>query len=106
MSIVNSAYCRGEIKATNLVRDLLSCFGKGVVPASWRSQSASSQLTVGSWIADLAARIKALDRYGGLLQKTSAGSGEECVFWLGGMFAPEAFVTATRQLTAQVNRVK
>lgn len=28
----------------------------------------------------------------------------KCSFWVGGMFTPEAFVTATRQQTAQLNK--
>ena len=58
-------------------------------------------MSLGEWVADLAARSRAL------AVKYEAGlrNGAElmnCSFWVGGMFTPEAFITATRQQTAQV----
>lgn len=58
-------------------------------------------MSLGEWVADLAARSRAL------AGKYEAGlrNGAELMnssFWVGGMFTPEAFITATRQQTAQV----
>ena len=33
----------------------------------------------------------------------SSGTLKSSTFWLGGLFAPEAFITATRQCVAQAN---
>lgn len=45
-----------------------------------------------------------LSRYTTVLASSSASSRPPCNFWLGGMFIPEAFITATRQHTAQENK--
>ena len=79
----------------------------GVVPPKWRAEySTSTEITIGAWVADLAARTKALGRYKPLLcsRGQAAGEKEEQVmrYWMGGMFAPHSFITATRQHSAQV----
>lgn len=90
------------------MRDLIGCLRKGIVPGSWRSQfKASSTLALGDWISNLSARAQAQQsRYGDFLSigRTVGVSGADSsrVFWIGGMFDPEAFITATRQHTAQV----
>ena len=109
---MHSAYCKGEAKATNVLRELLGSLRKGSVPARWRAlYSSRSTLTLGEWVADLAARAKVLTtRYTAALaannssSSSTTGSSElmKCIFWVGGMFTPEAFITATRQQTAQV----
>eukprot|EP01041_Mallomonas_annulata_P000303 gene303-544_t len=98
------SYCNGEIKATNALRDLILCINKGVVPTVWKNEFVTAHATIGTWVSDLALRIKALQRYGGILGKQSSAGGDGCSFWLGGMFSPESFVTATRQYTAQMNK--
>jgi dynein heavy chain 1 len=107
-----SAYCAGEAKATNAVRELMSSLRKGTVPATWRTQyAARAGLTLGEWVSDLVNRSRALSAKYTASKGGSGGmllQGAElmrCVFWVGGMFTPEAFVTATRQQTAQVRSV-
>uniref|UniRef100_A0A7S3GTW8 Dynein heavy chain n=1 Tax=Spumella elongata TaxID=89044 RepID=A0A7S3GTW8_9STRA len=99
-----SAYCKGEIKATNNLRELLSSLRKSTVPARWRSQYAvRTTVTLGEWVADLVQRARALTtKYTAGLQNSAELM--KCSFWVGGMFTPEAFVTATRQQTAQLNK--
>jgi len=115
------AYCRGEVKATNQQRALLQRLRRGAVPEHWRAHFGSSVVTLGDWVTDLVARAGAMQtRYALLLPDSasaSAGAGKgasagvaealeafsRTSFWAGGMFTPEAFVTATRQQTAQVN---
>lgn len=103
-SDLRSAYCKGEIKATNNLRELLSSLRKSTVPARWRSQYAvRSTATLGEWVADLVQRARVLcTKYTAGL--TSNAELMKCSFWVGGMFTPEAFVTATRQQTAQLNK--
>jgi dynein heavy chain 1, cytosolic len=118
---VCSAYCKGEVKATNALRELLGSLRRGLVPASWRglyvsrgSGGGSGAMGLGEWMTDLLSRSQTLcSKYAGAIAAlTGAGSSGtggscsaelmRCRFWVGGMFTPEAFVTATRQQTAQV----
>ncbi len=91
-----SAYCEGQAKGTNAIRDLIKCLAKGIIPPSWKSAYVTTpNTTLGSWMTDLAARCASIEVYD---KPSELKNG----FWLGGMFAPEAFITATRQNTAQV----
>lgn len=85
--------------------------GRGAVPKRWRSLYPTRQtLTISDWVADLKHRIEAVGTYSSMLTPgiTAARDGEsdstihKTGFWLGGMFSPEAFFTATRQHVAQV----
>mmetsp|Transcript_30628 Transcript_30628/g.84192 ORF Transcript_30628/g.84192 Transcript_30628/m.84192 type:complete len:326 (+) Transcript_30628:2-979(+) len=104
-----SEYSKGNVKATNLLRDLVASIRKGTVPSRWRQLYATSKaLNLSDWVANLVKRAKVhKDRYSQLLTDVNA-SGDSllstCDFWIGGMFTPEAFITATRQYTAQVNQ--
>jgi dynein heavy chain 1, cytosolic len=91
----------GEVKSTNAIRDLLSCFLKGTVPQQWRSHYAiTARTTVGSWISNLASRCSFLQHYSSVVLETVPKTTSH--YWLGGLFSPEGFITATRQTTAQV----
>lgn len=73
----------------------MKCISKGIVPSKWKSGFISaSNVSIGTWIADLSARCGAFE--------TFTNKAEAPVYWLGGMFMAEAFITATRQNTAQV----
>lgn len=99
------SFCIGEAKLTNDVRALMACFSKGQLPAQWRAEYVvDKNVSVNAWVADLAARCAELHKYVDALKK-GLGPGASSSFWIGGMFAPEAFVTATRQQTAQVRWV-
>lgn len=97
------AYCEGVVKSTNSIRYLFACFSKGQLPESWRvCYDSPPGVSIGVWVTNLAERCGAIgcNNHGGAVG-SSAVVGPS--FWLGGMFAPEAFITATRQLTAQMN---
>ena len=107
--------CRSHYKvntrATNYLRQLVSCLATGVVPGLWKAEYSSlTDITIGSWVTDLVARTKALDQYKPFLR--SRGSVDckkegECLrYWMGGMFAAHSFITATRQHAAQVSPIK
>uniref|UniRef100_A0A0M3HLE0 Dynein_C domain-containing protein n=1 Tax=Ascaris lumbricoides TaxID=6252 RepID=A0A0M3HLE0_ASCLU len=51
-----------------------------------------------AWIHDFVERVNQLAKFA-----ASTSLKKETV-WLGGMFSPEAFITATRQLVAQSNQ--
>jgi dynein heavy chain 1 len=60
-------------------------------------------ITLTQWINDFCQRVKQLEG----ISKSVASSGalglRSCTVWLGGLFNPEAFITATRQCVAQAN---
>jgi dynein heavy chain 1 len=91
------AVCRGEQKQNNHSRALTSALNKGQVPQSWMRYVVPKSVTSMSWMSDFVARVKQLSRL------SSSDNLREQEIWLGGMFAPEAYVTATRQLVAQSN---
>ena len=125
------AVCSGAAKATNTQRDLMSALSKGaplpsarcqarntyayaaarfihprlspfrflagVVPADWKRFFHVADVTVGVWLVDFGKRVMQLQDLCacGVQQLGRRG------VWLGGLFSPEAFVTATRQAVAQ-----
>jgi hypothetical protein len=82
------------------------------VPQRWRAfYVVSAGINVATWISDFSGRVKALERYRPMLDGLFNLQGSSaivtiasCSYWLGGMFIPESFITAIRQLTAQVNQ--
>ncbi|CEF66963.1 Dynein heavy chain, cytoplasmic [Strongyloides ratti] len=91
------AVCKGDKKQDNNIRSLSSSLNRGLVPQNWQRYVLPKNVTVASWMADFAERISQLVR----LSKSDNLRSEE--IWLGGMFAPEAYITATRQMVAQSN---
>eukprot|EP01035_Chromulina_nebulosa_P017680 gene17680-23270_t len=106
LTLLNS-YLNGETKLSNLIRDIIDRLNKGKVPKSWFSEyTVNKDINISQWIDDFVKRIKNLEKYLPIISITnnlsqSIASG---VYWLGGMFSPEAFITATRQAAAQINK--
>jgi dynein heavy chain 1 len=103
------AYRDGTARPSAALRRLLGSVAAGVVPDSWRAlhAGADTATTVAAWAADLRARADALASYLPLLTATGPAAdaaGQQAVFWVGGMFAPDAFITATRQRAAQARQ--
>jgi hypothetical protein len=107
-------FASGEVKATNDLRALMRCFVSGSVPASWLAMYVGkSTISLGQWMGDFIARVRALNRYLPALPANivpasrGAGAGgadgNNVVYWMGGMFMPETYIMATRQQTAQVH---
>ena len=95
------SHCEGDTKATNSLRKLMTSLSSGNVPSSWRAEYPSPTDTgISSWVADLVSRTEALDRYRPMFRTKEAVSGTR--YWMGGMFNPHSFITATRQHSAQV----
>lgn len=72
---------------------------KDVVPASWKAGLVQADMGVGvaAWIDDLAKRLEHLTS----ISKAGPKTGPDATpFWLGGLFSPDAFVTASRQHVA------
>nr|CAB3240292.1 cytoplasmic dynein 1 heavy chain 1 [Phallusia mammillata] len=92
------AVCEAKKKQTNYHRNLLAMLNRGMLPNSWNRYKVPAGWTVIQWITDFSERIKQL-------QRVTAASGSKGLknlsVWLGGLFVPEAYITATRQYVAQ-----
>ncbi|KAF8592026.1 dynein heavy chain protein 1 [Ramaria rubella] len=86
--------CEGTLKQTNHLRTLMSHLTKGTIPDHWRRYKVTRTTAVSQWIPNLGRRLAQLER---IAQLDSLGDVE---VWLGGLFYPEAYVTATRQAVA------
>ncbi|XP_078516318.1 cytoplasmic dynein 1 heavy chain 1 [Lissotriton helveticus] len=95
--------CEGKKKQTNYLRTLINELVKGILPRSWSLYTVPVGLTVIQWVADFSDRIKQLQN---ISQAAASGGAKELKnihVWLGGLFVPEAYITATRQYVAQAN---
>ncbi|KAG1841306.1 dynein heavy chain and region D6 of dynein motor-domain-containing protein [Suillus subalutaceus] len=91
--------CDGELKQTNHLRTLMSSLTKGTIPSHWRRYKVPKAMSVSEWIPDLARRLTQLDGITSVQQNLS-----NVEVWLGGLFFPEAYITATRQAVAHRKR--
>ena len=100
-----TAICDGHKKQTNYHRQLLKDLAKGLIPKSWRRHyTVPATLVVQPWLVDFAERIKQLVAIGKQFAENGGLSAlKSYVVWLGGLFTPEAYITATRQFVAQSN---
>ncbi|GAB6020623.1 Dynein heavy chain, cytoplasmic [Chamberlinius hualienensis] len=95
--------CDGAKKQTNYHRTMISNLAKGIIPVSWCRYTVPQGVTVMQWITDFAERITQLQT---ISKATTTGGAKELKnvhIWLGGLFNPEAYITATRQCVAQAN---
>ncbi|KAL0081796.1 dynein heavy chain [Phycomyces blakesleeanus] len=90
--------CSGELKQTNHLRQLMDWLNKGLIPDHWKRYKVPKNISLNVWIADLKLRLAQVE---GIAQEPSF---DKCEVWIGGLFIPEAYVTATRQATAQRNK--
>ncbi|KAJ3613107.1 hypothetical protein NHX12_019361, partial [Muraenolepis orangiensis] len=95
--------CEGKKKQTNDLRELINDLVKGILPRSWCRYTVPASMTVIQWVADFSERIKQLQQ---ISQAAASGGAKELKninVCLGGLFVPEAYITATRQYVAQAN---
>ena len=69
----------------------------GTIPEHWNRYKVSKSLSVSQWLPNFALRLGQLERISQLMTL------EGLEVWLGGLFFPEAYVTATRQSVAHRN---
>lgn len=94
--------CRGEVKQTNYNRALINSLTRGMIPSAWSKEySIMDSTTLNEWLLDLGRRIGQLDSIRPVFAPASAASERPVKIWLGGLFKPEAFITATRQRAAR-----
>ncbi|KAG8927614.1 Cytoplasmic dynein 1 heavy chain 1 [Tulasnella sp. 418] len=89
--------CEGKLKQTNHLRNLMSSLTKGTIPDHWRRYKVNRGMAVSQWLPNFALRLAQLEKFAGL------SSFDDVEVWLGGLFFPEAYVTATRQSVAHRN---
>lgn len=87
--------CTGEVKTTNELRQLVSDMQTDSIPAQWRKY-AVADINVTDWISDFKRRCDQLQEF--FDQKDNF---QGILLWYGGLFFPEAFLTASRQAVAQ-----
>lgn len=88
------ACCKGETKQTNHVRELIETINKGGIPLAWQRYKFEKGISLVQWMTDFARRLQQLDAI-----EQQAG-GDKHAVWLGGLFRPAGWITATRQQTA------
>jgi dynein heavy chain 1 len=93
------AVCKYTLKPTHDIREVMRVLRRDQIPDEWQAlYHTSKELTLTEWIQDFALRIMQLT---GLKEKSPDQVLEvEEGIWLGGLFSPEAFVTAVRQHAA------
>ena len=74
---------------------------KGITPKHWRKYKSPISLSLGHWLDDFAKRLQQVDCN---VKRLTTGNKQLAEIWLGGLFMPEAFITATRQTVAQRNQ--
>lgn len=95
--------CQGEKKQTNYHRTMLSELVRGILPAGWRRYTVPNGCTVIQWVTDFSHRIQQLQKVSSLVSQAGAKELQGFPVWLGGLFNPEAYITAIRQCVAQAN---
>lgn len=86
--------CQGQLKQTNHLRSLMSQLAKGTIPTNWKQYKVPKAMAVAGWIPNFSQRLAQLEK----VAQLSSFSGLSV--WLGGLFFPEAYITATRQAVA------
>ena len=90
--------CEGAVKQTNHLRAIMQALSKGVIPKEWQKYHVPDSTSLSLWLVDLANRCKQW------VELSVATDFYTRNIWIGGLFSPEAFMTATRQAVAQANK--
>jgi len=88
---------KGLVVMNDTLSEMYSSFTVGRVPEYWKSNSYPSMKPLVSWIADLVKRVDFI--------KTWATKGEPIVFWIGGFFFPQSFMTGVLQSYSRKHKV-
>ncbi|RLV89557.1 hypothetical protein DV515_00014817 [Chloebia gouldiae] len=88
---------KGELTMSSDMETLQNCLFLGTVPQCWVQRSYPSTASLGSWFADLLARISELEAWTRDFSLPST-------LWLGGFFNPQSILTAVMQTTARKNK--
>ena len=89
--------CQATKKSTNELRALADELHVDAIPKAWRVYRVAD-MTAPEWMVDFQKRLAQLKAL------SERGDYGERGLWIGGLFFPEAFLTATRQKVAHENR--
>jgi len=92
-----TAVCEGNLKLSNYLRGIMQNLSKGVIPKEWLKYHVPESTSLSLWFVDFINRIKQLQEISKMTNFSQRN------IWVGGLFSPEAFMTATRQVVAQAN---
>ncbi|TPX59802.1 hypothetical protein PhCBS80983_g02245 [Powellomyces hirtus] len=92
--------CDGKQRQTNHLRSLSKSLTTGLIPTDWRRYKVPARFTVHQWMADFVQRLDQLD----VISKSGRYDHQLPPVWAGGLFIPEAFITATRQAVAHIRK--
>jgi dynein heavy chain 1 len=95
--------CECNKKQTNYHRQLLKDLAKGFIPREWRKYTIPKNMIVQPWIVDFAERVNQMAKISKQFAEQGLPALRNCVVWLGGLFNPPGYITATRQFVAQTN---
>ncbi|QQP51744.1 Dynein heavy chain_ cytoplasmiclike [Caligus rogercresseyi] len=90
-------------KQTNYHRSIIADLMRGMIPKSWKQYKIPLNATVMDWIKDFSQRIQQLKLISKTVVDRTASALKSVTVWLGGLFNPEAYITATRQYVSQAN---
>ncbi|NXC86603.1 DYH9 protein, partial [Cercotrichas coryphoeus] len=88
---------KGELTMTSDMETLQNSLFLDTVPESWLKRSYPSTASLGSWFADLLARISELEAW-------TRDFSLPPTLWLGGFFSPQSILTAVMQTAARKNK--
>ncbi|RHY37112.1 hypothetical protein DYB25_009496, partial [Aphanomyces astaci] len=90
--------CSNALKPTSAVRDAMRSLHQDQLPSDWRTSYAiPPHILLHEWLADFSKRVAQLRHLMSLPLADVLSQG----IWIGGLFAPEAFITATRQVVSR-----
>lgn len=90
--------CTGEKKSSNYTRSITEPLCAEKVPEHWKKYIVPAQMTATEWITDFQRRVDQVQKL------ASSGNQDSAIregIWFGGLLAPEAYLIATQQATAQ-----
>lgn len=89
--------CTAERKSTNYIKQVAESLHADVVPKHWKKYIVPEPTIASVWLPDFKGRVEQLQHLSGSTDLGRSGTR------LGGLLAPEAFLIATQQATAQLN---
>lgn len=82
--------CKGEINATNLLKQLANDLHNEQIPKQWKQYQFQQDLQTNEWLYDFKKRIDQFKKLSKIDKYHQKG------VWFGGLLFPEAYLTATR----------
>jgi len=90
--------CAGEKKSSNYTKSITEPLCAEKVPEHWKKYIVPAQMTATEWTTDFQRRVEQVHKL------ASSGNQDSAIregIWFGGLLAPEAYLIATQQATAQ-----